>query len=126
MSMNMPVPTESEEQATLFSWCAMNYGKYPELTLLYHIPNGGKRSAREAGRFKLEGVKPGVPDLCLPVARGGCHGLYIEMKRTQGGRVSDQQEFWLQSLREQGYMAVVCKGWREAAKALEIYLGMHR
>ena len=69
----LPVPTESEEQQTLFSWATMQSGRYPELRLLYHIPNGGSRGKAEAGRFKAEGVKSGVPDLCLPVARGAYH-----------------------------------------------------
>lgn len=75
----MPVPTEAQEQMTLFSWAAMQSGKYPELNLLYHVPNGGSRHKAEAGRLRAEGVKAGVPDLCLPVARGQYHGLYIEL-----------------------------------------------
>ena len=71
----MPVPTEAQEQMTLFSWAAMQSGKYPELNLLYHVPNGGSRHKAEAGRLRAEGVKAGVPDLCLPVARGQYHGL---------------------------------------------------
>ena len=39
----LPVPTEAQEQMTLFSWAAMQSGKYPELNLLYHVPNGGSR-----------------------------------------------------------------------------------
>ena len=81
----MPVPTEAQEQMTLFSWAAMQSGKYPELNLLYHVPNGGSRHKAEAGRLRAEGVKAGVPDLCLPVARGQYHGLYIELKRQRGG-----------------------------------------
>lgn len=84
----MPVPTEAQEQMTLFSWAAMQSGKYPELNLLYHVPNGGSRHKAEAGRLRAEGVKAGVPDLCLPVARGQYHGLYIELKRQRGGRTS--------------------------------------
>lgn len=87
----MPVPTEAQEQMTLFSWAAMQSGKYPELNLLYHVPNDGSRHKAEAGRLRAEGVKAGVPDLCLPVARGQYHGLYIELKRQRGGRTSDHQ-----------------------------------
>ena len=90
----MPVPTEAQEQMTLFSWAAMQSGKYPELNLLYHVPNGGSRHKAEAGRLRAEGVKAGVPDLCLPVARGQYHGLYIELKRQRGGRTSDHQSEW--------------------------------
>ena len=44
----LPVPTEAQEQMTLFSWAAMQSGKYPELKLLYHVPNGGSRIKAEA------------------------------------------------------------------------------
>lgn len=116
------LPTESEEQVTLFSWARMKEGKYPELRLLFHIPNGGSRNQIEAKHLKAQGVKPGVPDLCLPVARGIWHGLYIEMKRQKGGRVSDAQRRWLEDLERQGYRAEIACGWQEAAQILEIYL----
>lgn len=116
------LPTEGEEQAMLFSWCGMRMRQYPELELLFHIPNGGRRSKSEAARFKSEGVKPGVPDLFLPVARGKWHGLFIEMKRMKGGRVQDVQRTWIEKLRGQGYYATVCHGWQEASEALQRYL----
>ena len=53
----MPCPTEGVEQATLFSWASMRTYWYPELALMFHIPNGGKRSKAEAGRFRAEGEK---------------------------------------------------------------------
>lgn len=118
----MPVPTEAQEQMTLFSWAAMQSGKYPELNLLYHVPNGGSRHKAEAGRLRAEGVKAGVPDLCLPVARGQYHGLYIELKRQRGGRISEEQVRWINGLLKQGYAAAVCKGWQEAANVITDYL----
>lgn len=118
----MPVPTEAQEQMTLFSWAAMQSGKYPELNLLYHVPNGGSRHKAEAGRLRAEGVKAGVPDLCLPVARGQYHGLYIELKRQRGGRISEEQARWIDGLLKQGYAAAICKGWQEAANVITDYL----
>ena len=118
----MPVPTEAQEQMTLFSWAAMQSGKYPELNLLYHVPNGGSRHKAEAGRLRAEGVKAGVPDLCLPVARGGNHGLYIELKRQRGGRISEEQVRWIEELMKQGYSAAICRGWQEAARTIVEYL----
>ena len=97
-----PVPTESEEQQMLMRWASLASGANPELRLLYHVPNGGSRGKAEAGRFRAEGVKSGVPDLCLPVARGKWHGLYIELKRTKGGRVSQAQREWLAALQREG------------------------
>lgn len=100
----------------------MKYHVFPELELMYHIPNGGYRTKTEAARFHSEGVKPGVPDICLPVPRGGYHGLYIELKRKEGGKVSANQESWLEKLKQQNYEAVVCRGWEEAAEAITRYL----
>ena len=119
---SMPVPTESQEQQSLFLWAAYLRGKFPELDLLYHIPNGGKRGKGEGGRFKAEGVKAGVPDICLPVARGGYHGLYIELKRQKGSRLHETQKEWLESLTKQGYYTAVCHGWQMAADVIEKYL----
>lgn len=118
------VPTESVEQQCLFRWAEFQSGRYPELKLLYHVPNGGSRKKSEAGRFKAEGVKAGVPDLCLPVARGGYHGLYIELKRLKHSKTSEDQKAWIAQLNEQGYCAVVCKGWEAAAKVITEYLNM--
>ena len=67
-------------------------------------------------------MKSGVPDLCLPVARDGNHGLYIELKRQRGGRISEEQVRWIDGLLEQGYAAAICKGWQEAASVIIDYL----
>lgn len=120
MPISLPVPTEAQEQITLFSWAAVQ--DIPELALLYHIPNGGSRHKAEAARLRAEGVRAGVPDLCLPVPRGGFNGLYIELKRLRGGRLSEQQRAWLDALGKQGYAVAVCKGWEDAAETILRYL----
>ena len=117
------LPKEGEEQAALMSWAQMQSWRWPELSLLFHIPNGGARSKSEAARFKAEGVKAGVPDLFLPVPRGEWHGLFIELKRQAGGRLSDEQKEWIPALQAQGYRVEVCKGWEAAAELLKNYLG---
>lgn len=121
---SLPAPTESAEQQCLFRWAAYQSGRFPELALLYHVPNGGSRKKAEAGRFRAEGVKAGVPDLCLPVARGSFHGLYIELKRQKGSKTSDDQKRWLSELEKQGYFTALCKGWEAAAKVITEYLSM--
>ena len=110
------------EQRTVFELCAVLKGQYPELALLFHIPNGGRRDAAEAANLKKQGVKPGVPDLFLPVPRGDYHGLFIELKRRDGGRLSETQKGWLLALERQGYAAVVCHGARDAVDVLIKYL----
>lgn len=120
--MQQYTPTEDTEQAHVFAWAAWARGKYPELDLLHHIPNGGKRSKSEAARFKAQGVKAGMPDICLPCARGGYHGLYIELKRAKGGKLSTAQKGWIDALNEQGYKAAVCYGFDEAKEIITEYL----
>lgn len=114
--------TEAQEQEKLFQWAEYMKGTYPELELMHHIPNGGKRTPREAMKFKRMGVKPGIPDIFLPCARGCYHGLYIELKRPEG-RASEAQGVMLAKLKEQGYYAVICKGFDCARKTIEMYMG---
>lgn len=113
---------EAREQEALFRWAAYERGKWPELAAMHHIPNGGSRNKAEAARLKAQGVRAGVPDICLPAARGCYHGLYIELKRRNGGRVSEAQREWIEYLENAGYCARVCHGWDEARETIEKYL----
>lgn len=97
--------------------------RFPEAALLFAIPNGGHRHKSVAAKLKAEGVKAGVPDLCLPVARGGYFGLYIEMK-AENGRVRTEQAGWLTALKEQGYATQVAFSDDDALAALDNYLGL--
>lgn len=117
--------TEAQEQKAVFDWALQPSVRaaYPELKLLYHIPNGGKRDVVEAKHLKQTGVKPGVPDLCLPVARDKFHGLYIEMK-TEKGRIRPEQTWWLEELSCQGCYATICRGWEAARDTLMWYLSL--
>lgn len=119
------VPLEDTEQRIIFQWAAMETAAHPELGLLYAIPNGGKRAIKTAIALKAQGVKAGVPDMCLPVARGGYHGLYIELKRQKGGTVSETQKSWITALAEQGYKAAVCRSAGEAIGMIKEYLWEH-
>ncbi len=112
---------ESQEQQALIRWAEMQKATYPELELLHHIPNGGYRNIATAKRLKREGVKAGVPDLCLPAPKGKWHGLYIEMK-AERGKVSGNQKWWIEKLQQQGYYVTVCYGWEEAKETILRYL----
>ena len=118
---NVRIDNDAGAQESLFIWAQYQYARSPELELLYHIPNGGKRDARTAANLKRQGVKAGVPDLHLPVARGGYNGLYIELK-VGSNKPTQLQKKWLSSLNKQGYLAVVCYSWQEAAEQLINYL----
>lgn len=117
-----PEPEEDVEQICLFRWREYNLGKWPELSLMIHIPNGGKRSKAEAARLKQMGVKAGVSDVFLPVPRKGCHGLWLEMKRRDSGRPTEEQLKWIEEMTGQGYAATVCHGWERAVKVIAEYM----
>lgn len=119
--MRIQKVSENAEQAAIFRWAEYESGKYPELALLYHVPNGGKRDAKTAAILKRCGVKPGVPDPALPAARRGYHGLYIELKAGKN-RTSKNQDMWLKSLGEQGYFTAVAYGFEEAKDLILWYL----
>jgi hypothetical protein len=133
-------PTEHAEQCVVLQWAALNAGKWPCLRLLYAVPNGaffggevkqlqgGKSvpvAAIRARKLKAEGLKEGVPDLCLPVPSGAMqslggpefYGLYIEMKRRTQGKPSAMQKWWHAALTAQGYRVALCHG---AAAAIEV------
>ena len=112
---------EAVQQQTLFEWAALMEAMIPELRLMYHIPNGGSRNEREAANLKRQGVKAGVPDVCLPVARGNSHGLYIEMKAAKN-KPTEKQRQWLEALNKQGYSTAVCYSWEEATVLIKSYL----
>ena len=115
-------PLEKDEQMLLFEWAEYATVTHPELALMYHVPNGGHRNAVEAHNLRLQGVRAGVPDICLPVPRGGYGALYVELKRRRGGRVSEDQRNWIDALNRAGNKAVICKGFDEAKAAIEEYL----
>ncbi len=110
--------SEETEQIHLMTWCRWAESKYPELSAVYHIPNEGKRSKAAGGRLKEMGLRPGVPDICLPVPKGGYSGLYIELKKI-GGKPTASQIDWLELLDSYGHCVAVCEG-AEAAEALII------
>lgn len=116
------IPSETVEQERLFIWANLNTWKWPELESMYHITNEGKRSRITGARLKRMGLKKGVPDICLPAARCGCHALYIELKRIKDGRPTKDQLEWIDRLTRQGNMALVCSGWEQAADVIEKYL----
>lgn len=114
--------SEHTEQAALFEWAAWNQSRDAALNMLYAVPNGGKRDKVTAAKLKAEGVKAGVPDVFLPVARMGFHGCYIELK-TDTGKPSKEQLEWGKQLTEQGYAWSICRGWQNAAYCIVRYLG---
>lgn len=113
--------TEHQNQVNVMRWSMLHRAEYPDLKLLHAVPNGGTRDPIEGKHLQEEGLKPGVPDLDLPVARGKYHGLRLEMK-TDTGRTSDAQDWWIAELLKQGYFVEVCHGWESAVRVIRWYM----
>ena len=112
--------TEAQEQIKLIQYCEIKGFPY---NLIFHIPNGGSRNVLEAVNLKKQGVKAGVPDLFLPYASKGYHGLFIEMKSTRkGAKTSEAQKEWIAKLLSEGYQCSVCHGFDEAKNEIDNYL----
>ncbi|NSX21853.1 VRR-NUC domain-containing protein [Pseudomonas putida] len=116
-----PVDREGREQAALMEEIAL---RYPDVfEMIYHVPNGGHRHKKVAEKLKHQGVKAGIPDLVLPMARGGYFGMYIEFKATvDPAPVSPSQQACIRRLNDQGYLAIVCRGHFDAMEQLRAYL----
>jgi hypothetical protein len=120
------VPTESAEQKWVIQWSMQPSIRqlYPELAMLYHIPNE-RTDKIQAAILKAMGVKPGVPDLHLPISAGRYHGLYIEMKAIDGRPDADQL-WWAEHLKANGYAHAFCYGWQQATEVLTWYLSLKK
>jgi hypothetical protein len=120
--------SEHEEQAALFAWAELQARQWPELALMFAIANGGHRHISVAKRLKAEGVKAGVPDICLPIPRTSHEfekrfsGLFIEMK-VKPNKPTEAQRDWLEDLERQGYRCEVCYSAAEARRVITEYLG---
>lgn len=120
---------ESTHQKIIFEWAEWNKNKYPELDMLMHTVNEGKRSPRVGAELKRMGLKKGFPDLSLLVPKyyNGIveyFGLFIELKADKTKRLSKEQKEWLDKLNRYGYKAVRCNGADEAISVIKKYLGI--
>lgn len=114
-------PSEASEQIALFDWIDTVIPREPRLELAFHVPNGELREKSVGARLKQMGVRPGVPDVLLPIAARGYIGLAIELK-VGTNTTSDLQDVWLRRLSEAHWWAQSCKGWVYAAHRICWYL----
>lgn len=121
--------SEDEQQALFFEWIDRYKEAHPVLNLVFAVPNGSNKSGAQRAVMQLTGLRPGVPDVCVPVCtRMSFHGeivkagLWIEFKRPGGGKVSPEQMAWHQTLTEYGHDVHVCRSWTDAANILIDYL----
>lgn len=111
------------EQAALFSWARLPVvqKQLPGIDLLSCSLNGVKLTKAQAGKAKAAGMLKGEWDIRLPVARGPHIGLAIEMKAGRN-TLTDEQEWYGQRLREEGWDTHVCWSWEDAKAIIVGYL----
>ena len=101
---------EHDEQVKIFEWKEYEGTRlYPETVLLHATINQQPRYGVQRAYYSAEGLTSGIPDVCLPVARAGFSGLWIEMKNPDGkGRLSDNQKKIMTMLDKTGSYCAVC------------------
>lgn len=76
--------------------------------------------------MKSEGLRKGVPDICLPVGNSLYNAFYIEMKKpgleNSPSAISKDQKRWHEMLRTQGNLVEVHFNWISAVNSLIVYL----
>ena len=118
-----PRDLEHRLQCACVRWFRLAYPQHHHN--LFAVPNGGYRTPSTAAKIKAEGALPGVSDLILLIARGGYHGLLIELK-TDKGRQSEAQREWQRLIEADGYKYVVVRSIEEFIKVVEAYLNETR
>lgn len=108
--------SEHDIQKVCVDWFRLAYPK----SLIYAIPNGGERNKIVAAKIKAEGVLAGVPDLHIPVAKQGFHGLYIEMKAGRN-KPTDSQITIMEKLSNERFRCEVCWSLDEFIKVVDNY-----
>ena len=112
--------SETQIQIAFFHWVHFLSDLHEDITdLIYAVPNGGYRNPKEAIRLKLEGVKPGIPDVNIDIPSPRYHGMRIEFKRPdKRNNTSEAQKRKHSLLREAGYFVVICCSVEEAITSL--------
>lgn len=120
--------SESALQSQCISWFRAQYPKI----IIFAIPNAAKRSFRLAAKMKAEGMVSGIPDLfiaknTLERIPGTCcanvwNGFFIEMKRSQKEKTTENQDYYLEKLAEAGYKTAVCRSFDEFQQVVNEYL----
>lgn len=112
-------PNEKQEHLAFMDWVRLN----PRVSqCLIHIANEYDGGIRRGYQRKLMGVKSGVSDFLLVIPSRGYHGLFLELKRLSGGRVTETQKSWLTLVQSLGYAGEVCYGCSDAISKVEAYL----
>lgn len=132
-----PLPSEHNEQATLFEWLFRVALREEPLVdpLIFAVPNGARLGGnvnKQISNLKAEGFTPGVVDVICLIPRCGYGGFVLEMKKqgresekakgiVTGGVTEGQREF-LSAAEKAGLYTLVAYGADQAIDAFRWYL----
>lgn len=105
-----PLEPKSENALQAQICTVLNFVQLP----YFSIPNGTyKKSVRTRNIYTNTGLKSGVPDLfiCRPFTFRDrpYHGLFIEVKLGDKGKVTANQQAWHDKLLMEGYQVIVVR-----------------
>ena len=123
MNLRYKKKGEDTEQILFIQWCRLHEDVYHQLRWIHHIPNGGRRDAKEAAVLKQMGVKAGVSDIHFPYPSGRYIGMYIEMKYGTNLPSKEQREF-MREMELAGHYCCICYSAATAVKAVEEYMNL--
>ena len=110
---------ENQLQKSIIQYWDLKYPKWKKR--LVHAPNGGKRNAIEAAKFKKMGVRAGFPDLILLIPNKFYPFCGIELK-IKTGRQSESQKAYQKEFESIGAKYVVVRSLDEFIKVVNEYL----
>ena len=124
------VPLEHAEQVAVVKWWywysktrGLDYRQLVAVQNAQILFRMAKNPNAVLGYLHAEGMRDGMLDLVLFTGNGeGFNGLLIELKRTVGGVVSDDQNAMIDVLRTAGYRCEVCKGAEAAISVIKNYV----
>lgn len=113
-SMKTPVLSEYQEGKIFVAWLRKKG------LLFSHLPlNTWTGSYKQLAKNKASGVCKGVPDYVIVLKD---KILFVELKKSKGGKISKEQRAWLLALSNAGAHTSVCRGAKEAIQFVEQFL----
>ena len=111
---------EQIEQCKLFDWIRSRQDIKP---YAFHIANERQTTPQQGRILKRMGVRSGVSDIFIGLAKGRWHGLFLELKAGNNTPTESQEQF-MYDMASQGYYCIWCSGYEHARKSIEIYLAL--
>lgn len=106
---------ENQQGNAVVEWCDLK--KIP----IVKIQNEGIRNYL---LDKKRGIRKGFPDFFIPLVHPPYTGLFIELKKNKGSKVSKSQREWLFTLNSSSYLGVIAYGQDHMISIISMYMSL--